>query len=224
MVQASKIAGGERFGKVTVICEVPVCARRSENGQRREFILLCDCGKIFQAPLKAYLSGRSVSCGCHGKDARRNSTTTHGLSNTKQYRAWEHMKDRCDNPNSAYFKDYGGRGISYDPDWALFANFWRDVGGEYEDGLEIDRIHPDGNYNKENCRWVSESLQAFNQRQRSTNTSGRTGVYKSRTEGSWWAEIREMGKTKRLGTFHSFEEACDARSAAELRVYGCMKN
>ncbi len=222
MVAKTEHKYGDRYGKLTVLHEVPVSDRRTEHGTRREFILRCDCGIVIQKPLKDVLSGKHVSCGCHGIEARRASTTTHGMSDSKPYKSWAHMKERCTKPNADYYEMYGGRGISYDPRWESFSEFWLDMGSTYQDGLEIDRIDPDGNYVKSNCRWATESLQGFNQRKRVTNTSGRTGVYASAT-GSWWAEIQEAGKTVHLGTFPSFEDACNARSVAELRIYGFTK-
>lgn len=134
------------------------------------------------------------------------------------------MKERCDSPDAAYYENYGGRGITYDPRWAKFSVFWGDMCEGYQEDLELDRIDPDGNYSKENCRWATESMQGFNQRRRKTNTTGRTGVYKAHSHASWWAEIQVFGQTKHLGTFHSFEEACEARTQAEIRVYGFAKD
>lgn len=215
---------GTKFFMLTLLSEVPVSARRSEGGHRREFMFACDCGKIVQKPIKDVLTGHHVSCGCHGKRARLEACTSHGMSGTKQYKAWCHMRERCDNPNADFYEDYGGRGVSYDPRWVSFQCFWDDMGETYSDGLEIDRIDPNGDYHKGNCRWATESMQAFNQRRRSTNTTGRTGVYKSATSGSWWAEIRENGANVHLGTFRDFQAACDARADAEKRIYGFTKD
>ena len=215
---------GDTFGLMTVLREVETWERRTEGGMRREFILQCACGTVIQRPLKDYITGRYISCGCHGAQARRRSTTTHGMSGTRPYRTWRHMVERCDNPHSTYYKDYGGRGITYPTKWATFRGFWDDMHIGYSDDLELDRVDPLKDYSKHNCRWSTESVQGFNQRRRVTNTSGRTGVYKSNAPGSWWAEIRKDGQTIFLGTFHSFEEACAARELAEIEVYGFSKS
>ena len=64
--------------------------------------------------------------------------------------------------------------------------------------------------------------QAYNQRERKNNASGRTGVYQ-KEDGKWWAEIQNKGKTEWLGTFSTFEDACEARELKELEYYGYSK-
>lgn len=223
MPARTRIEEGQVFGKLMVMREVLAHERVSESGTRREFILQCECGNVIQRPLKEYISGRYVSCGCHGKEARAKSVTTHGMSKSRPYKSWRHMKERCNNPKSAYFKDYGGRGITYPPEWNSFDAFWGDMGDGYRDGLEIDRIDPNESYSKNNCRWSNESVQGFNQRVRITNSTGRTGVYKCRGKEKWWAEIQKNGRTLWLGAFTRFEDACLARTEAELEIYGTTK-
>lgn len=80
------------------------------------------------------------------------------------YRAWYNLKDRCKNPKSPSYSWYGARGISYDPDWELFKNFYVDMFPSWKEGLSIDRIDNDGNYSKDNCKWSTKSEQAGNKR------------------------------------------------------------
>lgn len=71
------------------------------------------------------------------------------------------MKARCDDENRPQFKDWGGRGITYDPRWAVFENFLADM-GEPPPGKTLDRRDNDGNYNKDNCRWTTPREQRLN--------------------------------------------------------------
>lgn len=74
---------------------------------------------------------------------------------------WLDMKARCDNPNYKQYKDYGGRGITYDPGWAEFELFVEDMGLAPE-GRTLDRIDNNGNYCKSNCRWATRIQQGRN--------------------------------------------------------------
>lgn len=94
---------------------------------------------------------------------------THGMTNTRLYRTWCGIKDRCSNPNVGHYDRYGGRGISVCDEWkSSFESFrdWAFANG-YNPELNgkqqsLDRINPDGNYCPENCRWVSQLEQSGN--------------------------------------------------------------
>lgn len=86
------------------------------------------------------------------------------LKNKPAYSIWVSLRQRCNNPKDAHYKDYGGRGITYDPKWDSYTAFWEDVGPSFKVGLTLDRINNDGNYCKENCRWATRYEQSTNTR------------------------------------------------------------
>ena len=91
---------------------------------------------------------------------------THGLSDSVLYNRWEHMKDRCYNPNDKRYKDYGGRGITICDEWLNnFESFYEwSINNGFEEHLSIDRIDVNSNYEPSNCRWADIETQCNNRR------------------------------------------------------------
>lgn len=74
------------------------------------------------------------------------------------YNSWQGMKGRCLREKNPKYKRYGGRGIKVCEEWMNIEGFydWALKSG-WKEGLSIDRINNDGNYEPSNCRWISHS-------------------------------------------------------------------
>lgn len=131
----------------------------------------------------------------------------HGYKNTKIWRTYHNIKQRCNNPKHPRYIDYGERGIKMCEEWEnsiiTFINWAKENG--YNDNLTIDRIDNDKNYSPNNCRCVSYSTQAINTKLRRDNTSGYKGV--SKDKHNWRASIQINKKQHFLGYFDTAEEA-----------------
>lgn len=147
---------GTRFGRQVTV-GWPYAQPREDGPNEVLVEVACDCGTMPRPVLvKSLINGNSQSCGCLHRDR---VSTVGGL--TRQHRAlykcWTNMRHRCMNPANVNYKYYGGKGIQVSQAWRdNFPGFvaWA-LSAAYEDGLELDRIDPDSNYEPDNCRWIT---------------------------------------------------------------------
>lgn len=96
----------------------------------------------------------------------KNPNYKHGGKGTRLYGIWRGMRARCKNPKSSVYKYYGAIGIMVCEIWQnSFESFrdWALING-YAGDLSLDRIETMGNYDPENCRWATCTIQNRNTR------------------------------------------------------------
>ena len=186
---------GQQFGKLTVLYDF---RKEYAKGKYVHYChCICDCENKTEKDVRAcYLLAGSISdCGCMRSEHGRKASTHHGMKFTRIYDIWQDIKGRCNRPSTVGYKNYGGRGITYDSRWEKFEPFYEDMGKSYEEHVRefgekdtsIDRINVDGNYCKDNCKWSTIEEQANNK------TSTKFITYNNETHSLMhWSKIVDI--------------------------------
>lgn len=152
---------GHRFGRLLVL------NFQYSKGTKRYWECICDCGNTKIVTSSNLVTGHTKSCGCLAREEAEKKNYTHGCASrlkgeSREYRIWLGMKNRCSNSKNPRFDRYGGRGIEVCDSWFnSFETFLQDM-GPCPNGYSIERLNNDLGYCKENCVWGSSLTQANN--------------------------------------------------------------
>lgn len=183
MVMPAIDLNGKTFGYLTVL-------RRegSSTGKSKKATWLCQCvcgGTVIRESqsLRSKHRNNARHCGCrHGEHI-----TTHGMSCTRPYNIWTHMRRRCGDKTHKDYPNYGGRGITVCAPWLeSFDVFWADMSTNYAPHLSLGRIDNEGPYAPNNCRWETATEQGCNTR-------------KTRRIPTMWGELAVSEAARRYG-------------------------
>lgn len=151
---------GKRFGR-WVVKEQVDSSKTNGRKSHRAYLCVCDCGTEKVIPAYSLKHNMTKSCGC----LRKESLTTHNLSNTRLFAIWSEIKYRCNNKECETYKLYHDKGITICEEWENdFQTFydWSMENG-YQSNLTIDRIDNNKGYSPDNCRWTTNKVQMNNQ-------------------------------------------------------------
>ena len=115
------------------------------------------CGRTLKTTRFKIKGGRIALCRCTPKVKAERPGKLH-VPTRNTHKA---MLARCLNKAHEAFNRYGGVGINVDPRWLDYDNFVLDMGLRPA-GKELDRCNNEMGYTKENCRWVSRSINLRN--------------------------------------------------------------
>ena len=220
---------GQKFNRLTVL---GFDLEKEKEANHIYAICGCECGNIATYQITSVLNGKVKSCGCLKREIEENSVIKNPL-----YPTWNGMKQRCLNPNSPEWENYGGRGISVCKEWLnsfdSFLEWSIENGYRPNRGLSIDRIDVNKGYSQENCRWTTVYVQNVNKRKQKPRkgTYEINGVTKTKKEwceeyGVWVATVdyrmKKMGMT--LEEALNAEKRCEGNHQAALNLKFNVKN
>lgn len=132
-------------------------SERQRDERHREFVIVrCSiCGVTRKAYISALNKGVGVKHGQSCSMALNDGTDDFRLF----YGIYKGINRRVFNKNFKHYKYYGGRGIKNE--FLNFTDFFNSMYQSYLKAkieihnVDLDRIDGNGNYSKENCRWIS---------------------------------------------------------------------
>lgn len=162
---------GQRFGRWTVVA-------RASKGRKPRWLCICECGTERDVLGDNLRNGQSISCGCFSREVARENCRRIGKLGVKHgyarhgmgvgnnvYRVYAGMIQRCHNPKTPAYKNYGARGVQVAEPWRKsFEAFLADVGERPSRAHSLDRVNPFGNYEPGNVRWATNKEQMNNRR------------------------------------------------------------
>lgn len=151
---------GEKYNMLKVISFYDIQDKKSR------WLCECECGNkkiLFGRDIK---SGNTKSCGCLLHKKKYDNEM--GIKIKRLQHIYYQMKQRCYDKNNPLYKHYGKRNITICEEWLKDINNFHNwaLNNGYDNNLTIERINVNGNYEPNNCKWITKTQQGYNK----TNT------------------------------------------------------
>ena len=196
---------------------------RQQKGRKsltpvRQVELICKhCQKHF---ITALSNAKRIKQECCSNACNQARKFHFGIPNEKHplYSRWLSMTQRCNTQTHSSYSRYGGRGIFIEPYLQNFVQYVQYVMGlpnaptKFPTKLQIDRINNDGNYERGNLRWVTQSTNMANAtQQKKIHTDKYIGVNWSIRKNKYCVRLRHNKQSYFLGWFDDEFEGAKAR-------------
>ena len=140
---------------------------------------------------------------------------------------WSGMKQRCrQHPGYAGRVSVHAEWLAYGTGFKSFASYIEETLGPRPEGMSLDRIDNDGNYEPGNLRWATRSQQASNQKKRQTGYTRGNPANKyrwvKRKGGKWAGAFKFEGKDYYAGAVDTQLEAHQAASRLREEIVNAV--
>lgn len=161
---------GRKFGRLTVIARAG--SRKEKGYSRKLWECVCECGKHKIVNTRSLTKGHTQSCGCLADESRKKPKIDIATreEHIRLRKVWNSIKQRCYNPNSQEYRNYGGRGIKMCDEWHNSSKAFIEwaLNNGYSIGLDVDRIDNNGNYEPSNCQFLTRSENVLKEKRKLT--------------------------------------------------------
>lgn len=166
---------GNKYNKLKVISFYDI----KDNKSR--WLCQCDCGNQKILYGKDIKNGNTKSCGCSLRKKKYDKETEKIMKRLQNI--YYCMKQRCYKKNNPTYKYYGARGVTICEEWLKDINNFHNwaMSSGYKNNLTIERIDVNGNYEPNNCKWVTKTQQGYNR----TNTVSYTIDNQTKCLSEW---------------------------------------
>lgn len=176
---------GNKINKLNII---------SYDKKSKKYYCLCDCGNYKWINANHVKRGNTKSCGCLHKEYLDENSVNHSKEYLKLRTRYYGMIARCNDKSNVSYKNYGARGIKVCNRWLeSFDNFLKDVGYPPNKNYSLDRIDSNGNYEPNNVRWASNTMQAINRNKYGKNKH--KNIYKMKS-GKYVVRVKRNNYTR----------------------------
>lgn len=191
------------------------------NYKTKVKVVCTNCNTEYLRYPQKIVNGENLSCSsCKGLISMDKAFKPFGGKRKHPlYNVWDSMKQRCYNPNSSEYFNYGGRGVYVCEEWLndsekfikwALSNGWEE--GKYidKDKLSMEKGIEIPYYSPETVCFLSPSISALYTRLSKANTSGARGVSFRKSENKYETYFNYKGTRYRPGLYKTLEEAVEA--------------
>lgn len=157
---------GAQLGQIDILYPIAVPDHAQRYNPDQFFWARCTCGKEYAISHHTIMKKVFACKSCTMKEVGKRYYKPNRKARKRLNKIWLGINKRC----SSEELDYGSRGITVCEEWRPphskgFENFYSwAIDNGYSNSLTLERLNVNGNYEPDNCTWITKEEQNFNKR------------------------------------------------------------